>query len=139
VNFSNVARVRVPPMPTVYARELGCIALFRAGEASTVSPFLAPFTVPSSCRRNGAVARARAGAVHRDVELPAQRRRHARSRRSRARRWATRLGRPKPSWERPWATRTLCSWATADSAHWPLICVFYFLNIFKSLQIQKFV
>jgi hypothetical protein len=33
----------------------------------------------------------------------------------------------------------LCHWATADSAQWPSICFFYFLNIFKSLQIQNFV
>jgi hypothetical protein len=38
---------------------------------------------------------------------------------------------------RPWA---LCHWARAkDSALWYSISFFYFLNIFKSLQIQKFV
>jgi hypothetical protein len=31
------------------------------------------------------------------------------------------------------------SWVAADSAQWQLIYFFYFLNIFKSLQIQKFV
>jgi hypothetical protein len=30
-------------------------------------------------------------------------------------------------------------WAAADSAEWHLIYILYFLNIFKSLQIQKFV
>jgi hypothetical protein len=98
---------RVQPLPTsvIYARELGCVALFHTGEASAMSPFLAPFTASSSCRHSGAVTRARAGAVHHAVELPTQRRRHACSCQSRARRWATRLGRPKPSWARSWATR----------------------------------
>jgi hypothetical protein len=31
------------------------------------------------------------------------------------------------------------SWAAADSAQWQLIYFFYFPNIFKSLQIKKFV
>jgi hypothetical protein len=35
---------------------------FRAGEASAMSPSLAPFTVPSSCRRSCAVMCARTGA-----------------------------------------------------------------------------
>jgi hypothetical protein len=100
--------VRAPPTPVVYARELDCVAHFRASEASAVSPFLAPFTALSSCRCSGAVARPHVGAVHRTVELSAQRRCCACSRRSRARRWATRPGRPKPSWARSWATRMLC-------------------------------
>jgi hypothetical protein len=75
--------------------------------SSAVSPFLAPFNAPSSCRRSSAVARGRAGAIHRAVELPVQRCRRARSRRSHARLLATRPGRPKQSSARPWAMRVL--------------------------------
>jgi hypothetical protein len=70
----------------------------RAGEASTVSPSIASFGHAT--------------------ELPAQQRR----RRARSRKGQAHAAQARAKLGQAMATCTLRSWATADSAHWPLIC-----------------